>query len=158
MGSVMRAGRGILKKINARCHVAVAVIFLAGMLTGCGDNNSAGNQKTSATDVNNKTVLSNDAGAAGYPFAMGQKAETIQNNDSGFSQWTASAQTGDSASSSTASHGSAVSGVEKVSSPFGPFPTEPDMVSQQSDPDTVVPPPEPPETPRSPFGPFPTSQ
>ena len=156
----MQPDSWISKKTSTRRHVAATMIFLAGMLTGCGDNNSADKQKTSATDESNRAVLSNDAGTAGNPLATEQKGELFQNNqnnDSGLPQGTTTAQTGDDVSPSATSHGSGVSGVENVSGPFGPFPPGFNTATPQSNPGAAAPPPQPPETPRGPFGPFPTS-
>jgi len=153
----MQPGWGISKKTNAHRHVVLAVIFLAVMQYGCGDNNSTAKQST-LDGSGNKAVMSSNAGTVVNPLATEQKAAAPQSNDSEPLQGTTTARTDDGTSSSAASHGPGVSGVENVSSPFGPFPPESNTVSQQVDPDAATPPPEPPETPRSPFGPFPTSQ
>lgn len=161
----MQPDFGISKKTSTRRHVAVAIIFLAGMLSGCGNNNSTAKQPTSDGD-GNKAVLSNDAGTAGYPLATEQKTGTLQNNDPDSPHGATAARAGDGISSplnarvepsSVTSQSSAVSGVQNVSGPFGPFPPGSNTVGQQPTPNAAAPPSEPPQTPRGPFGPFPTS-
>lgn len=152
-----------LKKISAQYRTTVALMLLAGMLSGCGNDNFPVKQSTLAGE-GNKAVVSNNTGVPGGPLAAEPKAEPFQNNDSGSPQGTTTAQTGGDTSSSlqgragsATSDASAVRGVENVSGPFGPFPSESDTVNRSRSNAAAPPPPEPPETPRGPFGPFPTS-